>query len=139
MTEEDTRTVTLRWSGSGVAFESAAARAKIAVQGGQDRAAQSPMELLLTAAGSCMASDVVEILAKMRRPPTSYAVEVVGWRAADTPHRYTRLQLVHRAEGTDEASLRRAVQLSQDRYCSVMATLDPAMPIEHEFVVDGAA
>lgn len=138
MTEEDTRSVTLRWSGAGLAFESATDRATVAVQGGADRVAQSPMELLLTAAGSCMASDVVDILAKMRRPAASYTVEVTGWRAAGTPHRYTRLQLVHRAQGTDEPSLRRAVQLSQDRYCSVMATLDPQMPIDHEFDVDGA-
>lgn len=138
MTEEDTRSVTLRWSGAGLAFESATDHATVAVQGGPDRVAQSPMELLLTAAGSCMASDVVDILAKMRRSATSYVVEVTGWRAAGTPHRYTRLKLVHRADGTDEPSLRRAVQLSQDRYCSVMATLDPQMPIDHEFAVAGA-
>lgn len=136
MTEEDLRTATLRWLGTGFDFEGLTDSGPVAVQGGgSDRAAASPMELLLVAAAGCMAIDVVDILNKGRRAPSSYAVEIAALRRAPHPRRYTELRLRHTVGGVDEASVRRAVNLSQEKYCSVMATLDPAMPVTHEIVI----
>jgi putative redox protein len=136
MSEEDLRTATLRWQGTGFHFEGHTETGPVAVQGGgPDRAAPSPMELLLLAAAGCMAIDVVDILTKGRRAPATYEVEIAGLRRASTPRRYTELRLRHTVRGADEASVRRAVNLSQEKYCSVMATLDPQMPITHEIVI----
>ncbi|MBO0746552.1 MAG: OsmC family protein, partial [Candidatus Dormibacteraeota bacterium] len=135
MSEEDLRTATLRWQGTGFDFEGTTEAAPVAVQGGPDRTAASPMELLLVAAAGCMAIDVVDILTKGRRAPASYEVEISGVRRATPPRRYTELRLRHTVRGADEASVRRAVDLSQEKYCSVMATLDPGMPITHEIVI----
>jgi len=136
MSEEDLRPATLRWRGSGFDFEGLTEGGPVAVQGGgRDRSAASPMELLLVAAAGCMAIDVVDILSKGRRDPASYEVAITGVRRATPPHRYTELRLTHTVQGADEASVRRAVTLSHEKYCSVMATLDPAMPITHEIVI----
>ncbi len=136
MTEEDLRTATLRWQGTGFDFEGLTEGGRVPVQGGgSDRTAASPMELLLVAAAGCMAIDVVDILTKGRRAPDSYQVEIAGSRRASPPRRYTELRLRHTVRGTDEASVRRAVNLSQEKYCSVMATLDPALPVRHEIVI----
>jgi putative redox protein len=84
-----------------------------------------------------MAIDVVEILSKMRRPPSSYSIDCEGWRAESPPRRFTRIRLLHRAAGPalDEGSVRRAVDLSQEKYCSAMASLDPAIVVENEIVL----
>lgn len=135
MTEEDLRTATLRWRGTAFDFEGLTEGGAVKVQGGADRTAASPMELLLVAAAGCMAIDVVDILTKGRRAPDSYQVEIAGVRRASPPHRYTELRLRHTVRGAEEASVRRAANLSQEKYCSVMATLDPGMPITHEIVI----
>ncbi|MGH7921269.1 MAG: OsmC family protein [Candidatus Dormibacteraceae bacterium] len=135
MSDEDLRTATLRWQGAGFDFEGLTDGGPVRVQGGPERAAASPMELLLLAAAGCMAIDVVDILTKGRRAPDSYEVSISGVRREEAPNRYTALRLRHTVRGADEAAVRRAVALSQERYCSVMATLDPAMPIDHEIVI----
>jgi putative redox protein len=95
------------------------------------------MEALLIGAAGCMAVDVVDILTKMRKPPSSYSIDCQGWRADDPPRRFTRLELIHTVEGADldEPSVRRAVTLSQERYCSAMATLDPNLVVDNRIVV----
>ncbi|MBO0703320.1 MAG: OsmC family protein [Candidatus Dormibacteraeota bacterium] len=136
MTEGDLRTATLRWQGTGFDFDATTDGGPVAVRGGgAERTGPSPMELLLVAAAGCMAIDVVDILTKGRRAPASYEVEISGVRRASVPRRYTELRLRHKVGGADEASVRRAVDLSQEKYCSVMATLDPEMPITHEIVI----
>jgi putative redox protein len=136
MSEGDLRTATLRWQGAGLDFQGLTQGGPVAVQGGgPERTGPSPMELLLLAAAGCMAIDVIDILTKGRRAPASYEVEIAGTRHASPPRRYTDLRLRHTVRGVDEAAVRRAVDLSQQKYCSVMATLDPAMPVTHEVVI----
>lgn len=85
-----------------------------------------PMEALLASLGSCTAFDVVEILAKRRTPVEGYRIEVSGERADNHPRRYTRIHVRHvvSGEGITQKSLERAVELSQDKYCSVAASLN---------------
>lgn len=134
--QEDLRTATLTWQGQGFDFQAATEGGPVTVQGGADRQAASPMELLLVAAAGCMAIDVVDILTKSRRKPERYEVSISGARRPEPPNRYTALHLRHTVRGADLASVRRAVQLSQEKYCSVMATLDPGMPVDHEIVIE---
>jgi putative redox protein len=86
----------------------------------------SPKELLLAGAGSCSAWDVVEILRKKRQEPTAVEVEVRGEQQDDVyPQPFTRVTLVYRVSGTGvtRAAVERAVQLSIERYCPVIATI----------------
>lgn len=85
----------------------------------------SPSELLLAAIGSCSAWDVVEILRKGRQEATAIEVRVTGQQSAEPPWPYQRIE-VHflvRGRGIRHAFVERAVRLSVERYCSVIATV----------------
>ena len=90
------------------------------------------------AAGACAGADVVSILEKMKVELESFRVEVKGLRNAEYPRRYNHLWLTFRLKGSGltEANTQRAVQLSVEKYCSVLLTLDPAMPIETDIVIE---
>src|SRR6266478_5711922 len=87
--------------------------------------AATPMELLLIALGSCTGVDVISILKKKRQQVTDYRIEVSGERREEHPHSYTRLFVKHvvTGHGVSEQALARAVELSDQKYCSVAATL----------------
>jgi putative redox protein len=95
-----------------------------------------PMEALLAALGTCTAFDVVSILAKRQTPVESYRIELEGERAEEHPRRYTRIWVRHlvSGEGITPESLERAVSLSHEKYCSVVATLNAE--IEYEVVLE---
>jgi putative redox protein len=81
--------------------------------------------------------DVASILLKMRQPLEAFSVEVAGERAEEHPRRYTSLEVVYRLKGDlDERKVERAIQLSEERYCSVEATLKPALPITSRYEIE---
>jgi len=86
--------------------------------------APGPMELVLLALGACTATDVVIILEKKRQKLESLEVICSGERAAQPPEVWTKLELLYRLRGQlDDAAVKRAIQLSEDKYCSVAAML----------------
>ncbi|MGB2624928.1 MAG: OsmC family protein [Candidatus Acidiferrum sp.] len=86
--------------------------------------AAGPMELLLMALGACTATDVVSILKKKRQKLEALEVICSGERAPEPPAVWTRLEVLYRLRGTlDEAAVRRAIELSEQKYCSVSAML----------------
>jgi putative redox protein len=105
-----------------------------------DRAANSapgPMELLLVALGACTATDIVSILAKMRQKLDSLEVEVSGERAEEPPRVWTKLEIVFKLRGIlDESAVQRAVQLSEEKYCSVAATLRKTAAISYRIEIE---
>jgi putative redox protein len=99
--------------------------------------APSPMELLLVALGSCTGVDVVSILKKKREDVISYRVEVRGQRRAEHPRSYQRMELHHIVSGRkiSERSVAQAIELSEQKYCSVAATLRPTAEIVSSFEI----
>lgn len=86
--------------------------------------APGPMELLLMALGACTATDVVTILEKKRQKLESLEVICSGERAKEPPTVWTRLQILYRLQGAlEDAAVKHAIQLSEDKYCSVAAML----------------
>ncbi len=126
------RQARLRWTGEGMAF-----------RGGPDGGAQigidadgvegpAPMHLLLMSVGACMAIDVLMILEKGRVPVDDLEIETTGVRADDHPRRYESIELVYRISGPtedDQPKIDRAIELSRDKYCSVLQTMDPAIDL----------
>jgi putative redox protein len=88
-------------------------------------AGPGPAEMLLAAAGSCSAWDVVEILHKQRQSVSAIDVHVEGEQDEDPPWPFRRIvvRFVVRGRALDAAKVARAVQLSESRYCSVIATV----------------
>jgi putative redox protein len=86
--------------------------------------APGPMELVLLALGACTATDVVIILEKKRQKLESLEVICSGERAAEPPTVWTRLEMFYRLRGQlDDVAVKHAIQLSEDKYCSVAAML----------------
>jgi len=100
-------------------------------------AAPSPVELLLVALGSCTATDVASILVKKRQQVTSYVVEVSGVRRDEPPRSYTSMKVHHILTGRSISAkaVAHAIELSDTRYCSVAATLRPAVEIQSSFEI----
>ncbi len=84
----------------------------------------SPAELLLASAGSCAAWDVVQILGKGRHPVEGVEVRVTGEQSTEAPYAYTAITVHFIVRGElRPAAVERAVTLSCERYCSVLATV----------------
>jgi putative redox protein len=131
-----TAEVTMRWTGE-LRFEGAGAgRPAIAVDG-DGQTATSPVELLILAAATCSAADVVIILKKQRVELESLDVVVRGTRREEEPRRYTAIafEFAVRGAGADETKVRRAVDLSLEKYCSVVASLAPDIQISYDLRV----
>ena len=99
--------------------------------------APSPVELLLVALGSCTATDVAGILAKQRQQVTNYIVEVSGIRRDEHPRSYTSMKVHHIVTGKSISAkaVAHAIELSDTKYCSVAATLRPAVEIQTSFEI----
>ena len=86
--------------------------------------APGPMELVLMALGACTGTDVVSILKKKRQKLESLEVICSGERASEPPTVWIKLEILYRLRGVlDEAAVKRAIELSEQKYCSVSAML----------------
>ena len=88
-------------------------------------AGSRPMEVLLMALGGCTGMDVMSILRKKRVPVEDFEMEIESERAEEHPRVYTEVLVVYRAWGErlKPEKLRRAVGLSEEKFCSVSAML----------------
>lgn len=124
------------WTGEAMRFTAEGRSGSIELNGGNGDGV-GPMEALALSAAACSAADVVEILGKMRIPLGSLEVRVEGDRAPEPPRRYTEIRLVYRVGVAAEAEqkLRHAVELSREKYCSVMHSLRPDIQLSTEIVL----
>ena len=88
-----------------------------------EQKAPAPMEALLMSLGGCTGMDVVAILRKMRNEPRKFEIEIEGGTAQEHPKVYTKVHLKYIFWGVDYEKAKKAVELSQNRYCPVSATL----------------
>jgi len=98
-----------------------------------------PAELLLAAQAGCTAFDVASMLTKKRQVVAAYEVAVSGEQRDDRhPHVYRRIEIVHEFSGPalEAEAVRRAIELSATRYCTVSAMLSagPA-EIHHRYLI----
>ena len=100
-----------------------------------------PSQLLLIGLSACTAHDVVDIMTKKRRPLTALEVIAEGEQDPDPPWTYRRIHLKYRLAGQDltEKAVSQAIQLSQEKYCSVAATVRGVAEITTSFEIEGPA
>jgi putative redox protein len=96
-----------------------------------------PAEMLMVGLAGCTGMDVIDILRKKRQAVTGFEVQVKGEQATDHPHQFVAIEVNYIVSGykVDPEAVRRAIELSETKYCSVMATLRPAAPITTRFEV----
>jgi putative redox protein len=94
-------------------------------------------QLLLVSLGGCTAYDVVNILGKKRQNLTGLEVKVTGEQEQDPPWTYRKIHIEYVVRGADlsEKAVRDAIELSEERYCSVAATLRGAAEITYTFTI----
>jgi putative redox protein len=96
-----------------------------------------PSELMLVALAACTAVDVVEILAKKRQPLTSLEISASAEQDSDPPWTFRKIQLHYKLSGVGltEKAVAQAIELSEEKYCSVAATLRGVAEISYDFEV----
>jgi len=96
-----------------------------------------PMELLLAGAGGCSGMDVISILKKKRQDVTGLEINVRGEKAEDYPKKFTEitLEFAVRGKNISEEAVKRAVELSMTKYCSVKATLEGTAKIHYSYKI----
>jgi len=119
--------------GNGYSFDIGASKSI-----GGDESGFRPMELLLASLAGCSGIDVVNILKKSRVAFTSIDIEVDGDRKEGTPSPFSRIEIRFRIHGpeVDRAKAEKAVSLSLEKYCSVAASLDPAITVTSATILD---
>lgn len=86
-----------------------------------------PMELLLIGLGGCTGMDAISLLKKKRQDVTALEITVKGIKDESAqPNRFTEVEIMFtvKGKGVDEAAVKRSIELSMEKYCSVKATLE---------------
>jgi len=104
--------------------------------GGRNLAAR-PMEMVLIGMGGCTAFDVVMILQKSRQPVEDCIVEISAERADEIPKVFTKIHAhyIVKGKGLDENKVRKAIDLTAEKYCSVSVMLEKTAEITHDFEI----
>ncbi|MEP7358225.1 MAG: OsmC family protein [Anaerolineales bacterium] len=110
---------------TGTAFEVTAGSGHAILTDGDAKAGISPMELVLAALIGCSGADVIDILRKKRQDVTGLEIRTHGERSETHPRVYTDIHVnyVITGRGVDSEAVRRAIELSENKYCSVSAML----------------
>ncbi len=95
-----------------------------------------PMEMLLCGLAGCTMMDIIEIMRKKRQAPVEFKVIARGnQRLTEYPYHFTEYQVEYLlwGENLQEKDVAQAVQLSEEKYCSVGGTLVKSGPIHSTF------
>ncbi len=96
----------------------------------------SPVEMLLVGLAGCTGIDVIDILKKKRQVPVEFKIRVRGSQRIDTyPKAYTSFEVEYLLWGENliAKDVEQAIQLSEEKYCSVGGTLVHAGPIHSTY------
>jgi putative redox protein len=133
---------TITAAGPGLRFVAGTASGHAVLFDNEDGdSAARPTEALLAALGACSGMDVLSILRKKQQPIGFYHVRVEGEQRDEHPRVFTEIRVVHEVEGAgvSVAALKRAIELSATKYCSISAMLSSGITtIHHWYVLRGA-
>lgn len=103
-------------------------------EGGGDDLGPRPKKLMLTALAGCTGIDVISILKKMKIVPEAFHVIVEGDLAEDHPKKYEKMKVIYQFKGKNLPieKLERAIELSEQKYCSVSAVYRQAIEMSRE-------
>ncbi|MGE3062292.1 MAG: OsmC family protein [bacterium] len=97
-----------------------------------------PMEMLLLSLAGCTAMDTVSILVKMREQLKEFKITVDGTRRGEHPKIFTNITLHYHLKGVnlDEDKVKKAINLSQEKYCSVSAMLKQSAEVKFTYEIE---
>jgi len=95
-----------------------------------------PSDLLLLSAASCSAYDIIMILGRQREPLAGLEVTCTGEQEPEPPYTFTKMHLHYTLKGDlNPKKVERAIQLSEERYCSVLNTLKDKVKISSDYEI----
>jgi len=95
-----------------------------------------PSELFLMAVASCASYDIVDILKKQREYYRDFKVICSADQLADPPYTFTRIHLHYTMRGeVNPEKLDRAIQISMNKYCSVISSIRPDTPVTYDYEI----
>jgi putative redox protein len=123
----------LTWQEQGLRFVGGEPGGPSITIDGDNQKGPGPMLTLLLAAAACTGSDVIAILQKMRVGFREFRIEASGTRREEEPRRFVAIHLEYhlRGDAVDPAKARRAIDLSLEKYCSVIHSLAPDIAITY--------
>jgi putative redox protein len=135
--------VNIAWVGKKTFVGTDSTNHSVVISSVEDGVGCKPSELLLMALGSCTAYDVVGILEKKRYVLDDVQVQVTGEQDADPPWQFRRIHVHYRVMGQNlrDEDVRKAIELSEEKYCSVAATLrhGAEITVDYEVVTPAVA
>ena len=104
---------------------------------GGEYAASKPMELILMGLGGCTGMDVVSILTKMKVHLDDFSMDIGAEQAENFPKVFTKIHILYRFFGKqiDEENIKKAIELSRTKYCSVYAMLSKSVEIDFSYKI----
>ena len=104
------------------------------IESGGDDLGPRPKRFLLLALAGCTGMDVISILKKMRVEPDSFHVIVDADVTDDDPKRYEKMKVIYQFKGKNLPieKIEKTVQLSEEKYCGISATLKEAVQLSSE-------
>ena len=98
----------------------------------------SPMQMVLMGVAGCTAIDVISIMKKKRADVSKFEIRIEGDQAENHPKRFTTIRIVYRLWGRaiKAKAVEQAIDLSEKKYCSAMASLNAEVGHEYEIVED---
>ena len=131
----------IRWLSGQTFIGTDSTKHSVVISSTADGVGMKPSELMLVALCSCSAVDVVDILAKKRLTLTGLEVSASAEQDSDPPWTFRKIHLVYKLRGKDlnEKAVEQAITLSEEKYCSVAATLRGTAEItfSYEFANEG--
>jgi len=136
--------VTVKWAGDAKFIGESGSGHSVVMDGPPDHGGRNqgprPMEMMLLSLGGCSSFDVMSILKKSRQDVSDCKVDIQAQRADAVPAVFThiRLHFVVTGKKLKEAQVKRAVELSAEKYCSASIMLEKAgVEIEHSYEISG--
>lgn len=129
---------TLRWVPNGKRFVSTDSTGhSVALSTPDENFGMKPSELLLSALAGCTSVDVVEILAKKKTPLSHLEVQVSAEQDEDPPWTFRKIHMkfLLKGAGLTKKNVQKAIDLSEEKYCSVAASLRGVVKITTSFVI----
>lgn len=132
--------INVRWM-ENMAFESEINGHKIVIDadpkfGGEDKGPR-PKSFTLLALAGCTGMDVISLLKKFRIDVDEFKVRVEGDLTDEHPIQFTKMHVIYEVKGKniDLEKVNKAVKLSQEKYCGVIATYRKGIEISYEVLV----
>ena len=135
--------INVKWTGD-MAFEAAIEEYRLLFdarpESGGKNTGPRPKPLLMASLAGCTGMDVVSILKKMKINFTGFNVRAEGTLTEEHPKHFTAIHLIYEfiGENIPIDKVKHAIELSQDKYCGVSATLKKALPITYEITISNS-